>query len=252
MTDLLPALSTPGGLPAGVDAEGWVLARCEQVSQILGDISSVTEAKAVADWVSTLDHATKLRDLNAHAVAETSALRLRAERRIGELIDAERSDGRLASMGGARVGAGRPPASGEISRVESEAETPMPMTLADYGITYDQAADYAKLARVENATFEEALEKEVLEAVRGVTRAAMLRRLAPEPQKLRPVGTCRFQVDISIERRRWLDSESEESGFSLGEWLASACDEIRATPGLVDGLRARSRQRRLDWDGSTP
>jgi len=46
----------------------------------------VTEAKDVLAAISTLEHAVKVRDMNQQSVIAASTLRIRAERRVGELI----------------------------------------------------------------------------------------------------------------------------------------------------------------------
>jgi len=101
-------------------------------------------------------------------------VRLRAERRLGELIEREQEAGRLAT-----AESGRP----------SEASTTT--RLSDIGIPYDRSARAQKLASVPEAQFEAALQS-------GKPSARALAALAPSNGKARPES-----IDVQPVLKTW-------------------------------------------------
>jgi len=211
MTDIVPVSAV--ALDQHSEPEALVLARCEQASVQLRETHDLDEGRNILAAMSTLEHAVKARDLNADSVLTASAMRVRAERRVGQLIAQEREAGRMApgGHGGSRPGAGRPhlqavPQSSTPRELDSR-----PDTLADVGISKKQAADYGRMADVPDHEFEQAL-GEVTDEARvtggaGVRRSAVMRKVAPEQQK-GPDGRW-ADCDRWIERCRQLAAESE-------------------------------------------
>lgn len=162
-----------------VETLAQVEALCVRGRDALVEASSIAEGRHVLAFASTLEHATRVRDMNADAVIAASRLRVEAERRIGELIRDEREAGRLASNG--QRGPALVP---EKALVDNEGFSQS--TLADHGITYDEASKYGKLAAVPEAEFETVLAGVADEAKAkgvGVTRSAVLRAVDPEAEK---------------------------------------------------------------------
>lgn len=154
------------------DATAQVLRWCEQGNDAIAEAVSLEEAQGVLALVSTLEHATRVRDLNAEACVAASSLRVRAERRMGELIQTEREAGLLATRRSGRT----------LGVVPADTQT-----LAGRGITRDQAAAYARLAEPPVEKFEEAVEELATVAKTNggtnVTRSGVLRKLNPEAEK---------------------------------------------------------------------
>lgn len=107
---------------------------------VLAEAVSADEAmrvRAVADTAKTWMRQAKL-GLEAENLA--AELRVRAERRVGELL-------RDAAVTGGRAGRGKPPTGGGYR----------PPTLADLGITANQSSRYQGLADVPQPEFEQSL-----------------------------------------------------------------------------------------------
>ncbi|MEP7115501.1 MAG: hypothetical protein ABI862_19715 [Ilumatobacteraceae bacterium] len=165
-----------------------VLAWCDQGRTALERAIKLTDATNLLGVASTLDYVVRMRDMNEQAVIAASKLRIMAERRVGELIASERKAGKLDSRGGDRVRRqtnldGNEVGRESISLIAAETD---PSTLADHGITYDEASAYAKLAAVPSDQFDAVLDECAAEAIkkRGcITRASVLRTINPEAEK---------------------------------------------------------------------
>lgn len=178
------ALDTTG------DPVGAVLSLCNRGMVALTEAQTIAEGQNVLGVLSTLEHACKVRDLNAEACVAASAMRVRAERRVGELIRAEREAGTLAARSDG-------PALRAVRNTSEPNEHPasdhvppgnkIPETLADHGISRKQAAEFGRLADADEATFEKAVAAEAEKAEEqggtNVTRSGVLRQINPEREK---------------------------------------------------------------------
>ena len=195
--DLVPL--PPGDLDAATDPVGVVLAWCEQGQQALAAARDLAEGRDVLGAASVLEHAVRVRDLNAEAMIAASTLRIRAERRVGELIRAEREAGRLAEQGANRH---------TLRPVDvGQADVLPPATLADHGISRDQASEFQQLADADEEDFEDALaaaEVEARDKQQNVTRSAVRRQLGQEKPS---------------PDRQWLDTDKFfEACGRIGKW----------------------------------
>lgn len=109
------------------------LARCERVDE-------VREIRNRAHAIEVYS----AQALNYEMEHKAARIRLRAERRCGELL-------KEAKKNGTRKSDGRPKKPSDDTRVS-------PKTLAELGITYQQASDWQKLADVPKDKFEERLQ----------------------------------------------------------------------------------------------
>jgi hypothetical protein len=245
---LIPA-DAGSAIDAASDPIGFVIACCDQARMALADAQSITEGRNVLGALSTLEHAVKVRDLNAEAVVAASAMRVRAERRVGELIREERDAGRLSAHGGDRKRHLRP-----INVGQPDVDHEPAATLADHGISRDQAAEFARLAEADEDTFEDVVESIAEEATTsggtGVTRAAVLRKLQPEQSK-RPderwIDGDRF---VDTCRRLANQADAAESAITFGTYPGD--DHIAGTiAAALDQAQAALSNVRRAWDRST-
>lgn len=165
----------------GIADSRTVLIWCEQGRSALEQATTLADAKGLLDVTSTLDHAVRLRDMNAETVIAASKLKLLAERRVGEMIAAEREAERLESHGGSRRGHLH-----AINVTDDDVEVTAKATLAEHGITRNEASSFAKLAAVPADEFDQALDDVAASATErkvGVTRAAVMRAIDPEGEK---------------------------------------------------------------------
>lgn len=130
------------GLLPDADVLEWVLARVGSAVAALQEATKVEQARDVFGIAKTLEVAVRARNLSTEAIVEASALQVRAIRRMGQLVEAERRDGRLAP-------AGRPRKT--LTSIER-----LP-TLSDLGVAHGQAAQAMRLAAAPDAKFERAL-----------------------------------------------------------------------------------------------
>lgn len=226
---------TPSSIDTA-DPVGHVLALCEQGARALGEAQSVSEAKHVMAMTQTIEAATKTLDLAGEAATAASSLRVAAERRVGQLMAAERDAGTLKKGPGRR----RLAPVGIVDRPDNSSR---PATLADHGISRDQAADYARLAAVPDQEFEKALESVKSDAKpsgTNVTRAAVLRAAQPDASR-RPderwleadrfVTSCktvndRAEAAVSAMRFGLYPSETELVRDGVVRVLTKARDHI--------------------------
>lgn len=246
MTDLVPV--TAGALDAHEDPVGLVLAWTEQAALALRETHDLDDAKHVLAAVSTLEHATKARDLNATAIVAASAMRLRAERRMGQLIAEAREAGELASRGRPHL---RPVPPAESNLSEGKVSSDPPPTLADHGLGYKEAAEYSRLAAVPDDEFDAAIEDEAADATAkkgtGVTRSGVLRRVNPEAEK-RP-------EERWLEADRWFElcrkvvagAESVATSIRFGHYPGEDVPANASTGHLQETIDALTAVKK-EWD----
>lgn len=140
----------PSALDEYHDPDGSVVALCERAGLAIEEAATVADAKDIADWASTVEHAAKVRDLNHETIIVASALKIRAERRIGQLLG-EAQPGR--------------PKGGNLRNEE--------------GFSDRQRHEYRRLAEPDDDTFDRALGEAADDAAEraGVSRRAVRQKL---------------------------------------------------------------------------
>ena len=178
-------------------ASAWVIERSEVLSGELAEVVTIEETHNAIAFASTLEHVVRVRDLSTESGIAVSKLRLRAERRMGELIREGQQRGEIATRGGDRRSADRSNSS--------------PPSLVDLGLSWDESAQAQKLASVDESTFEAALDQEAKRAhdSRGVIpRAGVLRVIDPEGEKSTDtrwrdadsfISACKRVADLGTE-----------------------------------------------------
>jgi hypothetical protein len=128
----------PGRRSNGQQSEGTALIRYDAMCSAITACHKVDEAKEIRDKALAIE-AYARQALNRHAERQAIEIRIRAERRVGQLLKEMEESGR-------RQGGGRPnkkPSSG--TRVS---------TVADLGLTYDESSKWQKLAQVPEEEFQ--------------------------------------------------------------------------------------------------
>jgi hypothetical protein len=145
--------------------------RCEESRLALQQAATVVDAKRLLDQSELLEHAVAKRGLGRESVVAVSTLRVRAERRVGELLQQQ-----------AKHRGGRPRREDTPDRV--------PATLRALGLTRDASSHYQRLSGVPEPTFEQVLD-ELAGATRGgrITRRAVLRQVDTHAQRTREEGS---------------------------------------------------------------
>lgn len=115
-----------------------LLARLQQANEALAAATTLPDLKEVRDKIAAIESYVRQRDRSAAAINEATRLKLRAERRLGELL------ARAPKNGG-----GRPKTSNTVLQVSSP-----PPRLDDLGISRQQSYRWRKIAALPAAVVE--------------------------------------------------------------------------------------------------
>src|ERR1700737_2735894 len=128
-TDL--ALNIPSSSP---------LARLETARRLLAEVRRVDDAKAIHDFAEAARVYARQARLGLEAQNDAAEIKLRAERRLGELLAARpKQDG------------------GDAARARSQAATEVPPRLGALGISKSQSSRWQAIAAVPEPVFEQYL-----------------------------------------------------------------------------------------------
>jgi hypothetical protein len=134
------------------------LVKYDAMCKAIAACYSVDEAKEIRDRAEALEvYAKEANNLDAERKA--CGIRIRAERRVGELLKDMKQNGQRHSGHGDQ-------------KSESSHATPI-QTLEDFGITRDQSSKWQQLADVPEQTFENLVTED------GMSTEEILRRMAP-------------------------------------------------------------------------
>lgn len=194
------------------------LALYDRMCTAIAECVRVDEAKDIRDKAAALEaYYRQARNLDAER--EAANVRLRAERRVGELLkELERADHADA---GRASGAARGQTNMSDAATRS-APSPYAKALADQGMTRQSAARYQQLASIPKAEFERALS-----APEKPTTAGVLRH-SPTPARPEPT-----KAPVS-DRVLWLWGRLRD--LERDGYLAADPDELLST--ATDGMRA--------------
>lgn len=145
------------------EAARTALAECQRIDEVK-DIRDKAEAMAA--------YARQAKD--TELIQWATEIKVRAERRAGEMLAGMKQRGELASQGdGEKFGA---------NRHSSHAPTSVPSRLSDIGITKDESSRYQSLASMSDEHFETAVAT-AKDTAGQVTTAFMLRAAKNAPQR---------------------------------------------------------------------
>lgn len=120
------------------------LARLNRVTQLLAEAKTLNDVRQIRDMAEAARAYAKAAKLGGEAVNRAAAIKLKAERRAGELLKETQ-----------KHPAGRP------SQNPSAVGRDLPPKLDGLGITYRQSSDWQALASVDEATFEAIVDEAV-------------------------------------------------------------------------------------------
>lgn len=180
-------------------------------------------ARYALEQAATFDEVTSIRDEAERAalwarqardtelIERATEIKVRAERKAGEMLRAAKSAGQLRGVGNPQL---------------SEAST---IGLDTVGITRDQSSRYQKLAAMPEEQFEAAVQ--TAKAVAGqVTTAFMLKQATPPRQELAPEEVEALPIDILPDRRI--------TELSAANKLIDAVEALASLPFDADRLRS--------------
>jgi hypothetical protein len=149
------------------------LLRIEEARRILAECVHVDEVKDIRDKAQAVAAYYRERGVSLEIQNDAAEVRLRAERRLGELLK-----DMPKAKGSARPGIGR---RGECA--DAEAEHSDAAKLGDIGITHKQSSVWQRIAAIAEEEFEERV-AEAKENGLELTTSRMLR--GPPPPEMRP------------------------------------------------------------------
>lgn len=207
------------------------LARYEAMCRAIAECVAVDEAKDIRDKSLALE-AYYRQARNHDAEREAANVRLRAERRVGELLkDLARADAPNPQGVGGRAGK-------VVTSDAGTQQSPYAETLERQGISRQAAHRFQALANVPHETFEAALAAPEKPSAAAVLKYADARRdcMAPTP-KVSDRALGLWGAFRALEREGFLDLDYSAAQVVLGEMTdAMAADFPRLIPRIRDLL----------------
>lgn len=209
MTDLLPALPEDPArvLAESGDPRAFVLVALDRAKLWLttaGSVEDVAEVRAKAEAIRAY---TVQANLGKDAEQAACEIRIRAERRIGELLKAD------------------PPRPGRPSKQSGTA------TISDHGISKDESSEFQKLAAIPEPEFDETVGR--LRDDKALSRAAVLRKKTAEAEQLKQ--------DLA-EQKEWaeglrsddFDAQREKDRQQAGMLALGLVNAVKRIEGVFD------------------
>lgn len=204
---------TPASVAAQPEPGAAVVHMLEQGRAWLVEAQTVREVKELSARAEAIRTYTRQADLGREAEDAACELRIRAERRIGQLLQQQE-----------KAPAGRPPK--EIGR--EARPIPRPPTLAEMGITKDRAAQAQALAKAPDETFDRAIGEAKAGAARqGISKAAVLRGVEKgviDLDQAKADREARRKLAADWQKAGWPDAEESRQ---LGAY-ARLCRDLTA------------------------
>ncbi len=189
------------------------LIRYEAARAALAAAHRVDEVKTIRDKAQAMAaYAKQARD--TQMVQWATEIKVRAERRCGELL-------RDTAARGERAAPGEP-----VSQMSKRA-TSAPPTLSDMGLTRDQSSRYQKLAAMPSEHFETAVE--TAKATAGAVTSAHMMRLADELHATRDLQDTLEKARSGLDRASRADAAWRPLRLAL-TGLHARVEEARRLP----------------------
>jgi len=146
------------------------LVRYDQMCQAIAECRRVDEVKDLRDKALALERYLQQAN-NLEAEAQAREVRMRAERKVGELLRDQKASGERASAGGNR---GNQHTGGIVVSDDNA-------TLSDLGVTRDQSSQWQQLAEIPEEEFDEYLDDRDSKPTTGSILRRHRRRTGAEP-----------------------------------------------------------------------
>jgi hypothetical protein len=210
-----PAATTNIDATTNILEEDTGLVRYDEMCHAIAECTKI-------DQVQDIKNKARAMEIYAHQLKNTEAergcitIRLRAERRMGELLKETKQTGERATGRDAGPGRGK-------KEKASGGTTPL-TTLSSLGLSRDQSSRYQKLAEVPAKEFEEALvDPATMPSTEGIINRAAVVQSPP--------------VIDAVPTNTSTEGEEEDEGYSpdaLGPFTPALLDEDNAPDALVE------------------
>jgi hypothetical protein len=183
-----------------VFARGHGLSRYDAACRALAEARTVDEVRGIRNKAFAMQvYARQAKDRTL--INDATEIRLRAERRVGELLTEMKERGERETKGGDR-------------KSKSQPVTLIPPQLSDLGVSKMQSSRWQKLAEIADDDFEDVVDRAKQRAASALDRAQQLRsKPKPKPKPKRDgadvVAACVTEVE-SVVRAAVVKLDSEE------------------------------------------
>lgn len=217
----------------------------ERAREFLAKSKSVDEVRDVADKAKAVALYLRSRDASIESQNDAAEIRLRAERRLGELTS------ELPKQHGARGKAG--PGRGKNGVAQSDSVL-SPPTLAEQGIKKQDAAKWQQLAKIPEKKFEKFVEETKAKGER-LTSSAPLKMVRQEKKaalaeelRAKPVPQVTGRFDVVVIDPPWLYEKRAEDVTQRGQvdYPQMELEAIKALP-----VAARAEDNCILWCWTT-
>lgn len=160
-------------IPAGTEGALAPL-NIERALALVNESKDLSELKDIRDQAGLLAGLARSRDASRDVQNGAAELKLRAERRIGEILDEQRRDGERAAGGAANLRRGKAPA----TQLESPGDAPPPApapTLEQLGIDKNLARRTQAIAKMPEKKFETYIQTQKADPAGEITTAGALK-----------------------------------------------------------------------------
>ncbi len=195
------------------------LAKYDEMTRAIVEAHRVDEVKDLRDQARALEiyaHQAQNKDAEARA----AQIRLRAERRCGELIREQQASGELAAHGGDR----------KIKVVRHDLDF---KTLNDIGISRDQSSKFQKLADIPQAEFEERMNTHIANGDIPST-AGVIREFSDTQPVVEKGDPDALRIWGEVRRLRELSGRRSGKELALAMTAMMKEDVLKDAPHVID------------------
>jgi hypothetical protein len=192
------------------------LARYDTMCRAIAEAHQVDEVKDIRDKALALERYAQ-QAMNMEAERKACEIRLRAERRAGELLKEKQDAGEMATRGGDQ-------------KSMSRDTTLILPTLSDVGISRDQASKWKKLASVPEEQFEDALR----DPEKKPSTNSIIKKVNGDQSKMNPRALWIWGRLRDFERDRVSETDARQLVGEMTETMLA--DVRRIVPSMVEYL----------------
>jgi N6-adenosine-specific RNA methylase IME4 len=209
-----------------VEQQPSMVLSVEAARELLAKSKSVDEVRDIADKAAAVAAYLRVKNASTESQNDAAEIRLRAERRLGELLS-ETPKAKGPRLKGRTVG-------GPLVQPPKDE----PPTLADQGIKKGDAAKWQKLAKIPEKKFETLVEETKAKGQR-LTTSAPLKMLRQEEKakkaaelRAKPIPQAAGRFDVIVIDPPWMhDKRAEDvTQRGQGDYPRMTLEEIKALP----------------------
>ena len=210
------------------------LVKYDTMCRAIAAAAQIDEVKEMRDQAIAIERYAQ-QALNMDAERQAREIRLRAERKVGELIKEQQKTGTLANKNGGQKSRQNQHSAGVTRRdtcKTDKSEKLIPSkTLADIGISRNQSSKFQRLAEVPEKEFEEALaDKNVMPSTVG-----LIAKVSGSEGKIHPSAIWIKSRIQDFEREHMAALNPKEAAHEMTEGMIK--EVIKGAPKMITWLQ---------------